>query len=102
MTLMSEGYTHYMANVGCHSVPLKIQCTLGYNEFAFIKKIKYTDPLMGATFKSKTHLLIKFLDFWRRFLRVWLQSLKKELIWPKIVFFLKVHKHEIILNFFLT
>jgi hypothetical protein len=37
---------------------------------------------MGAKFKSKTHLLNTFFDFWRRFLRVWLQSLKKVLIKP--------------------
>ncbi len=42
---------------------------------------------MGAKFKSKTHLLNRFLDFWRRFLRVGLQSLKKVLIWPKKKFF---------------
>ncbi len=38
---------------------------------------------MGAKFKSKTHLLNSIFDFWRRFLQVWLQSLKKVLIWPK-------------------
>ncbi len=38
---------------------------------------------MGAKFKSKTHLLYRFFDFWRRFMRVWLQSLTKVLIWPK-------------------
>jgi hypothetical protein len=32
---------------------------------------------MGAKFKSKTHLLNTFIDFWRCFLRVLLQSLKK-------------------------
>ncbi len=31
---------------------------------------------MGAKLKSKTHLLNRFFDFWRRVLRVWLQSLK--------------------------
>jgi hypothetical protein len=36
--------------------------------------------LMGAKFKSKTHLLYTFLSFWRLFWRVWLQSLKKVLI----------------------
>ncbi len=40
--------------------------TLGYNEFDFFN----TDPLMGAKFKSKTHLPNMFFDFWRRFLRV--------------------------------
>jgi hypothetical protein len=29
---------------------------------------------MGAKFISMTHLLNRFFDFWRRFLRVWLQS----------------------------
>jgi hypothetical protein len=46
----------------------------------FFKKIKNTDPLMGAKLKSKTHLQNTFFDFLSRFLRVWLQSLKKVLI----------------------
>jgi hypothetical protein len=33
---------------------------------------------MGAKLNSKTHLLNRFFDFWRRVLRVWLQSLKKK------------------------
>ncbi len=40
---------------------------------------------MGAKLKSKsskTHLLNTFFDFLSRFLRVWLQSSKKVLIWP--------------------
>ncbi len=41
---------------------------------------------MGAKFKSKTHLLHTFFDFLSRFLRIWLQSLKKVLIWPKFFF----------------
>ncbi len=36
---------------------------------------------MGAKLKSKTHLQNMFFDFLSRFLRVWLQSLKKVLIW---------------------
>ncbi len=51
----------------------------------FLKKIKNTDPLMDAKFKSKTHLL----NFWRRFLRVWLQSLKKVLNMTNIFFIIK-------------
>jgi hypothetical protein len=47
---------------------------------------------MGAKMKSKTHLLNKFFDFLSRFLRVWLQSLKKVLIWHKKIFFLKKSK----------
>ncbi len=39
--------------------------------------MKNTDSLMGAKWKSKTHLLNTFFDFVSRFLRVWLQSLKK-------------------------
>ncbi len=39
--------------------------------------MKNTDPLMGAKLKSKTHLLNTFFDFLSRFLRIWLQSLKK-------------------------
>ncbi len=42
---------------------------------------------MGAKLKSKTHLQNTFFDFLSRFLRVWLQSLKKVLIWPKKNFF---------------
>jgi hypothetical protein len=53
--------------------------------------MKNTDPLMGAKLKSKTHLQNRFFDFLSRFLRVWLQSLKKVLIWPK-TFFLKSKK----------
>ncbi len=37
---------------------------------------------MGAKLKSKTHLQNTFFYFFSRFLRVWLQSLKKVLIWP--------------------
>jgi hypothetical protein len=37
---------------------------------------------MGAKLKSKTHLPNTFFDFLSRFLRVWLQSLKKVQIWP--------------------
>jgi hypothetical protein len=39
--------------------------------------MKNTDPMMGAKLKSKTHLQNTFFDFFSRFLRVWLQSLKK-------------------------
>ncbi len=47
---------------------------------------------MGAKLKSKTHLINKFFDFLSRFLRVWLQSLKKVLIWPIKNFFEKIKK----------
>jgi hypothetical protein len=47
---------------------------------------------MGAKLKSETHLQNRFFDFLSRFLRVWLQSLKKVLIWPKKIFFLKKSK----------
>jgi hypothetical protein len=47
---------------------------------------------MGAKLKSKTHLQNTFLDFLSRFLRVWLQSLKKVLVWPKKFFFWKIKK----------
>ncbi len=48
---------------------------------------------MGAKLKSKTHLLNTFFDFLSRFLRVWRQSLKKILIWPKKkIFFFKSKK----------
>ncbi len=42
---------------------------------------------MGAKLKSKTHLQNTFFDFLIPFLRIWLQSLKKVLIWPNIFFF---------------
>jgi hypothetical protein len=47
---------------------------------------------MGAKLKSKTHLQNTFFDLLSRFLRVWLQSLKKVLILPKIFFFKKSKK----------
>ncbi len=48
---------------------------------------------MVAKLKSKTHLLNTFFDFLSRFLRVWLQSLKKILIWPKKkIFWKKIKK----------
>ncbi len=47
---------------------------------------------MGAKLKSKTHLQNTFFDFLSRFLRVWLQSLKKVQIWPKNFFFEKIEK----------
>jgi hypothetical protein len=49
----------------------------GTTNLTFFYKIKNKDPLIGAKLKSKTHLLNTFFDFWRRVLRVWLQSLKK-------------------------
>ncbi len=60
----------------------------GTTNLTFFKKIKNTGPLMGAKLKSKTHLQNTFFYFLSRFLRVWLQSLKKVLIWPKNFFFL--------------
>ncbi len=47
---------------------------------------------MGAKLKSKTHLQNTFFDFLSRFLRVWLQSSKKVLIWPKKFFCEKIEK----------
>ncbi len=47
---------------------------------------------MDAKLKSKTHLLNTFFYFLSRFLRIWLQSLKKGLIWPKNFFFEKNRK----------
>ena len=47
---------------------------------------------MGEKLKYKTHLQNTFFDFLSRFLRVWLQSLKKVLIWPKKKLFLKKSK----------
>ncbi len=52
----------------------------GTTNLTFFQKTKNTDPLMGAKLKSKTHLQNTFFDFLSRFLRVWLQSLKKVLI----------------------
>ncbi len=42
---------------------------------------------MGAKLKSKTHLQNTFFDFLSRFLRVWLQNLKKVIIWPNFFYF---------------
>jgi hypothetical protein len=42
--------------------------------------------------KSKTHLQNTFFDFMSHFLRVWLQSLKKILKWPKQIFLFKKFK----------
>ncbi len=47
---------------------------------------------MGANLKSKTHWLNTFFDFLSRFLRIWLQSLKKVLIWHKKKLFEKNKK----------
>jgi hypothetical protein len=47
---------------------------------------------MGAKLKSKTHLQNRFFDFLSHFLRVWLEILKKGLIWPKQKNFLKKSK----------
>jgi hypothetical protein len=44
---------------------------------------------MGAKLKSKKHLQNTFFDFLSRFLRIWLQSLQKVLIWPQKFFFSK-------------
>ncbi len=43
---------------------------------------------MSAKLKSKTYLLNMFFDFLSRFLRVWLQSFQKVLIWQKKQIFL--------------
>jgi hypothetical protein len=40
-----------------------VPCTVGYNEFDLFLEIKNTDPLMDAKFKSKTHLLNTFFEF---------------------------------------
>jgi hypothetical protein len=47
---------------------------------------------MGAKFKSKAHLLNTFFDFWRRFLRAWLQSLEKVQKLPQKFIFYKIKK----------
>jgi hypothetical protein len=47
---------------------------------------------MGAKLKSKTHLQNTFFELLSRFLRVWLQSLKKVQIWPKKYFYWKKSK----------
>jgi hypothetical protein len=44
---------------------------------------------MGAKYKSKTHLQNRFFDFLSRFLRVWLKSFQKVLIWLKTIFLIK-------------
>ncbi len=47
---------------------------------------------MDVKLKSKTHLKNTFFDFLSRFLRIWLQSLQKVLIWPKNFFLKKIKK----------
>ena len=54
--------------------------------------MKYTDPVMDVKLKSKTHLQNTFFDFLSRFLCVWLQSLKKVIIWSLKKLFLKKSK----------
>jgi hypothetical protein len=49
---------------------------VGYNEFDFFWKMKNTDPLMGAKFKSKKHLLNIFL-FWAVFCAFGFKVFKK-------------------------
>ncbi len=57
---------------------------------------------MVAKFKSKTHLLNTFLDFLSRFLRVWIQSFQKVLIWPQEFFLEKnVKRYQKTQNFML-
>ncbi len=63
----------------------------GTTNVTFLKKIKNTDPSMGAKFKSKTHTKYVFW-FFKPFLRVWLQSFQKVLIWQKKFFFDKFKK----------
>ncbi len=56
---------------------------LGYNEYlTFFKENEIHKPHDGCKLKSKTHLRNTFFNFLSRFLRGWLQSLKKVLIWP--------------------
>jgi hypothetical protein len=43
-------------------------CTFGYNKCDFLKKMKNTDPVMGAKLKSKTHLQNMFFLFFVLFL----------------------------------
>ncbi len=38
-------------------------CAIGYNEFDFILENADPDPVMGAKFNSKIHLLRTFLFF---------------------------------------
>jgi hypothetical protein len=47
---------------------------------------------MGAKFKSKTHLNNTFFFFGAFFFCVWLQSLKKVLLWSKTIFLEKLKK----------
>jgi hypothetical protein len=60
MTEKNLGYPFGIFLLGHHGF---MTLAVGYNEFDFLKKIKNTDPLMGAKFESKTHLLITFLIF---------------------------------------
>jgi hypothetical protein len=50
---------------------------IGCNEFDFFLDNEENRPCDGAKLKSKTHLQNIFFDFLSRFLRVWLQIIKK-------------------------
>ncbi len=68
-----------------NSGPYRDSWTSGYNEFDFFKKTKNTDPLMGAKFKSKTHLLNTFFLFLAPFFARLASKFEKVLIRHKIV-----------------
>ncbi len=58
----------------------------------FFRKMKNTDPLMGAKLKSKTHLLNKFFWFFEPFFASLALNFEKVLIWPLKKFIWKNQK----------
>ncbi len=67
----------------------KYVCALGFD--CFLENGEHR-PFDGWKIETKTHLQKIFFDFFSRFLRVWLRSFKKVLIWP---IFLEKIKNDI-------
>jgi hypothetical protein len=67
-------------------------CVIGYNEFDFFKKIKNTDPLMGAKLKSKTHLQNTFLKIFEPFFACLASKFSKSANMTKKIFWCKKSK----------
>jgi hypothetical protein len=73
--VLAEGLANYSRKKLC-----------GYNEFnLFFRKIKNTDPLMDAKFKSKKHLLYTIFDFF-------LNQKRYQICWNS---FTKMHQRKL-------